>query len=66
MAGLKGLSRGPPQAPDGLRRTAPQEMSHDELVERARRGIEFMTVFPPLVRDDSPTLREYWPSSRSP
>ena len=43
-----------------LRRTAPPGMSHDELVERARRGIEFMTAFPPLVRDDSSALRELW------
>ena len=37
-------------------------MSRDELVERARRGIEFMTAHPPggLVRDDSSTLRELW------
>ena len=27
-------------------------------MERARRGIEYMTVFPALVRDDSSTLRE--------
>ena len=32
--------------------------SHGELVERARCGIEFMTAFPPLERDDSSTLRE--------
>ena len=43
-----------------LLRTAPPEMSHDELVERARSGIESMTAFAPLVRDDSSTLRELW------
>ena len=43
-----------------LRRVAPEGMSQDELVERARRGIEYMTAFPALVRDDSSTLRELW------
>ena len=47
-----------------LRQMAPPGMSadSDNLVERARREIEFMTasLFPPLVRDDSSTLRELW------
>ena len=43
-----------------LRRVAPEGVSQDELVARARRGIEYMTSFPALVRDDSSTLRELW------
>ena len=32
-----------------------------QLVERVRRGFDFMTASPPLVRrDDSSTLRELW------
>ena len=34
-----------------VQRTAPPGMFHEELVERARRGIEFMML---LVREDSP------------
>ena len=45
-----------------LRPMAPLDVSHDELIERASRGIEFkfMTAFHPLVRDDCSTLREMW------
>ena len=51
-----------------VQRTAPPGMFHDELVERARRGIEFMTAFPLLVREDSPpwSCGACWPSSWQP
>ena len=54
------LSLHPSSGPYPGRPLQAPSMSHDELVERARRGIEFMTTFPPLIRDDSSTLKELW------
>ena len=41
-------------------RLMPLSMPHDELVQRARRGIEFATAFPPLGRDVRYIRRELW------
>ena len=43
-----------------LQRTAPPGTPHVELVNRARRGIEFLMAPPPLWGDDSSTRRELW------
>ena len=41
-------------------RAYPTTSSPSEPAARARRAIEFMTAFHPLVRDDSSTVRELW------